>query len=154
MSIGYKIIGRIAFWISWPGLVIYLGIGVRVRVIINHSDKILLTRNWYGNGHWALPGGGQKTGETLLQTAVREVLEETGIELNEKLLQDLGQRQGNISGIKYKYNLYMANLDKLPSTSRQIHEISEMEWLSRAEILASKPSSDLLSMIAEWSVEA
>lgn len=43
------------------------------------SQKVLLIRRT-DNGNWALPGGAMDLGETIGQTAVRETLEETGIE--------------------------------------------------------------------------
>ena len=47
-----------------------------------HEGKVLLVRSTYGSskGCWLLPGGYATHEETLDQTAVREVREETGIE--------------------------------------------------------------------------
>ncbi len=54
-------------------------------LVLNKFGKVLLI---YRRGHWDLPKGKQDPGETLAETAVREVQEETGlkkIELLEKL---------------------------------------------------------------------
>ena len=40
----------------------------------------MLVINRTDNGNWALPGGALDLGESLVQTAVREVKEETGID--------------------------------------------------------------------------
>lgn len=48
-------------------------------IVTNESDDILLILR-SDNGNWALPGGGLDLGESLPQTAVREVKEETGID--------------------------------------------------------------------------
>jgi len=49
------------------------------KAVIVKDGKILLTLNHDDTGDfYLLPGGGQKFGETLLQTMLREVLEETG----------------------------------------------------------------------------
>ena len=48
-------------------------------VAVNHAGAILLIRRT-DNGNWALPGGGIDLGESVAQAAVRETLEESGIE--------------------------------------------------------------------------
>lgn len=44
------------------------------------AGRLLLTRRC-DNGLWVIPGGKLELGETLAQAAVREVLEETGVEI-------------------------------------------------------------------------
>jgi ADP-ribose pyrophosphatase YjhB (NUDIX family) len=55
----------------------------RVSVIIVNSDKkILLVRHKKGNRqYWALPGGRLDYGETFQECAVRELKEETGLDI-------------------------------------------------------------------------
>jgi len=55
--------------------------GVGVAVAVRKGDQILIIRRGKepGYGVWSLPGGSQEFGERLLETAAREVLEETGI---------------------------------------------------------------------------
>ena len=48
-------------------------------VVANGADDILLIRRT-DNGNWALPGGAIDLGESVAQAAVREALEESGIE--------------------------------------------------------------------------
>src|SRR5579871_3737091 len=48
-------------------------------VVVNDAGEILLIRR-SDNGNWALPGGAIDLGESVAQAAVRETLEETGIE--------------------------------------------------------------------------
>jgi len=55
-----------------------LGVGV---IIKGESTDILLERR-SDNGMWGLPGGGVEPGETVMQTAVREVKEETGLDIS------------------------------------------------------------------------
>src|ERR1700722_4501912 len=47
-------------------------------VVVNDAAEILLIRRT-DNGNWALPGGGIDLGESVAQAAVRETLEESGI---------------------------------------------------------------------------
>ena len=48
-------------------------------VVTNGTDDILLIRRT-DNGSWAIPGGAIDLGESVAQAAVRETLEESGIE--------------------------------------------------------------------------
>ena len=56
---------------------------VGVGVIITHSDKILLgkRKNSHGEGTWCLPGGHLEFNESVEACAQREVLEETGLQV-------------------------------------------------------------------------
>lgn len=53
------------------------GAGVFVR---DDRGRVLLVRR-ADSGNWTLPGGMQELGESITQTAVREVREETGLEV-------------------------------------------------------------------------
>ncbi len=56
---------------------------IGVGAIVVHQKKILLVKrkNPPGAGLWSIPGGKLKFGESLKQTAEREVFEETGIKI-------------------------------------------------------------------------
>ena len=49
-------------------------------VVVNEGGELLLQRR-SDNDQWALPGGTMDVGETLAQTATREVKEETGLDV-------------------------------------------------------------------------
>lgn len=54
----------------------------RVRVVICRDGRFVVVRNVDGDyTWWSLPGGGLEAGETLGEAAVREVWEETGLEV-------------------------------------------------------------------------
>ena len=61
-----------------PHTVVRLGVGVVIRDVHN---QILLEQR-ADCGWWGLPGGGLEIGESVTQTAVREVKEETGLTIN------------------------------------------------------------------------
>jgi len=68
-------------------------------------DKLLLIkrRTLPFKGYWALPGGRVDPGETVEQTIVREVKEETGLDVT--LVQKIGEyhEQGVQDGVEYDY---------------------------------------------------
>lgn len=50
-------------------------------VVQDDEDRVLLIHRT-DNDRWALPGGGTELGETVAETVVREVREETGIDVD------------------------------------------------------------------------
>lgn len=49
-----------------------------VLILDDTHEQVLLVQD---NGYWSLPGGARESGEMLEQTAVREVKEETGLDV-------------------------------------------------------------------------
>jgi len=54
-----------------------------VGAIIFEGDKVLLIKRGSPplEGYWSLPGGAQETGETVEAALIREILEETGLQI-------------------------------------------------------------------------
>lgn len=50
---------------------------IAVAAVLDQLDRVLLVRQNYGRGWWALPGGEVDAGEQPADAAVREVEEET-----------------------------------------------------------------------------
>lgn len=59
--------------------------------VVAHGRRLLMVRRAIQpyQGHWGFPGGFQEYGESLADTAVREVQEETGMEIVVRRLLDL-----------------------------------------------------------------
>lgn len=57
---------------------------VGVGAVVLRDDRVLLVRRARPprQGEWSLPGGLQELGETVFDAAVREVFEETGVEVS------------------------------------------------------------------------
>lgn len=91
------------------------------------ENKILLvkrnTRPFVG--YWALPGGRMDPGETLEQTIIREVKEETGLEV--KIVKVLGEyvEKGVKDDVEYEY--YPTCFVVLPLSSEWIRQESEIQ---------------------------
>ncbi|MEQ1931912.1 MAG: NUDIX hydrolase [Parvularculaceae bacterium] len=58
-------------------------IGVGVGAVVFRGDEVLLIRRGKAPflGQWSIPGGGLHYGETIEAATIREVLEETGVEI-------------------------------------------------------------------------
>lgn len=56
---------------------------VGVGAVVVHEGRVLLVKRRYEPlaGRWSLPGGGVELGETLEASVAREMLEETGLEV-------------------------------------------------------------------------
>jgi ADP-ribose pyrophosphatase YjhB (NUDIX family) len=50
-------------------------------VILDSGGRVLLVKHSYGNLQWGPPGGLSESGESAAETVVREVREETGLEV-------------------------------------------------------------------------
>ncbi|MFC4410870.1 NUDIX hydrolase [Chungangia koreensis] len=79
-----------------------------VAIILNEEDEVLLQLRGDGGG-WGLPGGIMELGESLEETAAREVFEETGLTVEQLKL------VGLFSG--KDYYLKVANGDELYSVT-------------------------------------
>jgi 8-oxo-dGTP pyrophosphatase MutT (NUDIX family) len=55
-------------------------VGASALILDQAGERVLLTRRT-DNGRWCLPGGRMDPGENLAETCVREVREETGLEV-------------------------------------------------------------------------
>jgi 8-oxo-dGTP pyrophosphatase MutT (NUDIX family) len=66
--------------ITSPDTRVKAGVGV---IIVDDQERILLEQR-YDNGMWGLPGGGIEPGESVFEAALREVKEETGLDIRIK----------------------------------------------------------------------
>lgn len=82
---------------------------VGVAVIVMRNNKILLgrRRGAHGAGTWALPGGHLEFGETVAQCAAREVLEETGLQIDEI---QLGPYTNDVFAAEHKHYITLIAL--------------------------------------------
>ena len=54
---------------------------VTALAFIAQGDSLLLVRQGYGKRYWSLPGGSVEPGESVDRAAIREVKEETGLDV-------------------------------------------------------------------------
>ena len=94
--------------------------------IVMHKDKVLLVK--HNKGHWDFPKGHVEEGETEKQTAIREVKEETNV--NVQILSDKKYQTNYIikdKNIDKDVIFFLAkplNLNQSP----QLEEVIRSEW--------------------------
>jgi ADP-ribose pyrophosphatase YjhB (NUDIX family) len=82
---------------------------VGVGVVVWRDDRVLLIQRGKAprQGQWSLPGGAQELGETVIEAARREVLEETNLQISEPQLVAVvdSVQQSDDGRIQYHYTL-------------------------------------------------
>lgn len=105
-----------------------------VRAIVQRDGRYLLVTEKYGD--YKFPGGGAEPGETLEETLVREVLEETGYTVKEGSLQKWGVvkelRKGKTADILEMDSHYFFCEVEGPAVEQDLDEY-EKEYLFRPE---------------------
>lgn len=92
------------------------------------EGRVLLARHTYGPPLWALVGGVVEHGESLVDAAGREVLEETGLSVE----------VGNLLGIADRSDLslyvFEARVLGARDCTPQVEEIQELAWFTASEL--------------------
>ena len=99
----------------------------RVRVIVYRDDgRSLLVRSRFSRQKWALPGGGVNRNESYEQAAIREVLEELGISVDN--LRYLGKANSHESYAEFSVRVFAAHASNCDIKCN--FEIMEARWLN------------------------
>jgi 8-oxo-dGTP pyrophosphatase MutT (NUDIX family) len=150
MQLAWKKLGIVAFWLSWPGLYLYLRFSTRTRIVIACKDKVLVVKGWLGSGKWILPGGGLHKGEDPLSGAIRELKEETNLSINPKQLKFIGEAVYEQYGFRFRYYRYGIELDDMADLQPAGKEITEVEWINFDQLTPQNTAFDALDSIAAW----
>ena len=100
--------------------------------IVFDDGKVLMIM--HKEGHWDLPKGHVEEGETEVETAIREVKEETNIdvEVNEKYRYTLGYSpKENV----WKDVVYFVASKKGGEIQAQLEEVQSVEWVEISEAI-------------------
>jgi ADP-ribose pyrophosphatase YjhB (NUDIX family) len=111
---------------------------VGVGAVVVEDGRVLLVRRGRAPllGHWTLPGGVLEVGETLRSGVAREVLEETGLEVEPMELVELLERIYR-EGERVRYHYVIADY-LCRVTGGVLHAASDADavrWVERAEWL-------------------
>lgn len=109
---------------------------VGVGAIIVHENRVLLVRRGTEpmRGRWSIPGGLIEVGEMLSEALVREVREETGLEVEPVELVELLDRIHRENGrVRYHYVIADYLCRVTGGTLRAASDADEVRWVERAE---------------------
>jgi 8-oxo-dGTP pyrophosphatase MutT (NUDIX family) len=150
MTRAWQLVGKTIFWLAWPALYFYLKDSRRSRIAVRCDDKLLVARIWISDGAWSLPGGGAHKHESAEAAAARELFEETAISVDPDQLRLIGLKEYRRHGLRYLYDAYEVVLKVRPEVKKQKLEISELAWLTPAQLATQSMSSDVAAALAHW----
>lgn len=118
-------------------------------LVVNNGKFLLAERNKDNyNGYWIIPGGGVKFGESLINTAKREIKEETNLDV--EIIKLIGYKEvinvpGNYHSIVF---FYLAKSNNINLNVSDGTDISEAKSFSIDEIKNLE-----LAESAEWALK-
>ena len=119
---------RAKVFLTLKGAVQRMTIGARVMVV--DGNKVLLIRHTYVPG-WQFPGGGVEPGETVVEAAMREVLEETGHRVTAPMeLIDIFHNSSSVTNRDH-VAFFVAKSFAREFERKPDHEIAEVGWFDR-----------------------
>lgn len=126
---------------------------VGVGVAVFRGDDILLIQRGKPPrlGQWSLPGGAQEIGETVHETAIREIQEEAGIEIDGVKLVDVIDtiRRDEDGRVQFHYTLIDMVAEWRAGELRAGSDAMGARWFTLAEVDALGLWSETVRIIRE-----
>ena len=123
---------------------------IGVGAVIIHSDKILLEKRKSepGRGKWTIPGGLVELGESAEETVIREVREETNLEVEQPKLIDVVNNITLDENDRIKYHFLIVDyFVKLKGGMlKAADDAAELRWVEFSEV----ENYDLTSSFREF----
>jgi 8-oxo-dGTP diphosphatase len=112
---------------------------VGVGAVVIDEARVLLVKRGHEplKGEWSLPGGALELGETLQEGIVREVLEETGLEVMPSGIVEVFDRitrEESSGRIRYHYVLVDFVCHAVSGTLHGGSDAEEARWVSREDL--------------------
>ena len=112
----------------------FVGVGV---VVLRRDEVLLVQRGKAPNkGQWSIPGGKQLIGETVMEAVHRELLEETGVIIEQPALLDVVDIivPDGIGKIQYHYTLVDYQAKWLSGECRSGDDADAVKWFTFEEL--------------------
>jgi 8-oxo-dGTP diphosphatase len=111
---------------------------IGVGVVVFKRDRVLLIRRGKPprEGQWSLPGGRQRLGERIAETARREVAEEAGVEVGVGGLIDVVDSitRDGAGAVQYHYTLVDLLAEWRAGEARPGHDAAAVAWADPANL--------------------
>ena len=101
-------------------------------IVINSSDEVLLIQ--HNAGHWDFPKGHVEDGETEVQTAIREVKEETNIDVEVDEAYRYSTKYSPKEDV-VKEVIYFLAKNISDNKQAQLEEVSEVKWFAMEDAI-------------------
>ena len=115
-------------------------------LVQDNLDRFLLVKISYAHRQWSLPGGGVEESESFEQAAVRELKEETGVEL--PALKLFAEYEGT-KPCKHPVQCFYGKVGPV-SVTAQASEVDEIGWFSVDNLPENRSNrvDDILGLFA------
>lgn len=132
---------------------VYRGPRLAVRAVIVAAGRLLLVNAYPGQESdlWCAPGGGVERGQSLAGNLVREVREETGLEIRPGRLLGIEEFADPVSGFHQVEILLRATLAGSPESAVLADPegvVNRLRWVGRDEIGGLRVKPDSLPRLA------
>lgn len=123
------------------------------HALVRDGERILLVQRARPPlaGHWGLPGGGVELGETVEAALIREVAEETGLQV--RLSRFLGFvdaiERDEEQRIKYHYVIFYFEAEAVGGALQPADDAAQAEWVRVADAL-QRPRTDAVDRCLGW----
>ena len=111
---------------------------VGVGAIIVHEGKILLEKRKSapGKGKWSVPGGLVELGESIEQAVIREVKEETGLEVEEPRLIDVADDVSldEKGTVKYHFVIVDYVINVMHGVPKAASDAEDLKWVPFSKV--------------------
>ena len=125
---------------------------IGIGVIVFKEDRVLLIRRGKPprQGQWSLPGGRQRLGERVRETAVREVREETGCAVEVTALLDVvdSLTRDDAGEIQFHYTLVDFLAEWRGGEARAAGDAAEVAWADPDDLAPFDLWAETLRLIA------